>query len=105
MAQVQSLAQELPHAAGMAGGGRERELLSLTHMEHLQINKKDENPEGKWTRDMDRLLKDNIFKCSTIPIAICRKCNLRSSLVAQQVKDLVSSLLWLRSLLWHRFDS
>ena len=28
-----------------------------------------------------------------------------SSLVAQWVKDLVFSLLWLRSLLWHRFDS
>ena len=26
------------------------------------------------------------------------------SLVAQQIKDLVLSLLWLRSLLWHRFD-
>ena len=28
----------------------------------------------------------------------------RSSLVAQQVKDLVLSLLWLRSLLWHKFN-
>ena len=27
-----------------------------------------------------------------------------SSLVAQQVKDPALSLLWLRSLLWHRFD-
>ena len=28
----------------------------------------------------------------------------QSSLVAQQVKDLGLSLLWLRSLLWHGFD-
>ena len=27
-----------------------------------------------------------------------------SSLVAQQVKDPVLSLMWLRLLLWHRFD-
>ena len=27
-----------------------------------------------------------------------------SSLVAQRVKDLVLSLLWLRSLVWHGFD-
>ena len=27
-----------------------------------------------------------------------------SSLVVQQVKDPVLPLLWLRSLLWHRFD-
>ena len=32
------------------------------------------------------------------------KCRLRSSLVAQRVKDLALSLLWLRLLLWHRFD-
>ena len=29
---------------------------------------------------------------------------LRSALAVQQVKDLVLSLLWLRSKLWHRFD-
>ena len=29
---------------------------------------------------------------------------LRSALAVQQVKDLVLSLLWLRSQLWHRFD-
>ena len=31
--------------------------------------------------------------------------NFGSSLVAQQGKDLVLSLLWLGSLLWHRFNS
>ena len=36
-----------------------------------------------------------------IPIKVC---SLESSLMVQWVKDLALSLLWLRLLLWHRFD-
>ena len=35
---------------------------------------------------------------------IIKKINVGSSLVAQQIKDLVLPLQWLMSLLWHRFD-
>ena len=47
-------------------------------------------------------ISQKIYSC---PFSILiLKLQRRSSFVAQQVKDLALSLMWLHPLLWHRFD-
>ena len=60
--------------------------------------------EDRAFRDVFKLKLSHRDRLNLIWLVSFRKRRLGSSLVAQWVKDPVLSLLWLRSLLWGRFD-